>query len=104
MIENAVRYGRNGGYVRLELSSEDDHAVLRVRDNGIGISEENLPRIWQRFYQVNKSNSQNPGFGLGLSIVRWIVIVHNGEINVDSIYQKGTYFSVRLPLHADIQE
>lgn len=103
LIENAVRYGRDGGYVRLELSSEDDHAVLRVRDNGIGISKENLPKIWQRFYQVNKSNSQHPGFGLGLSIVRWIVVAHNGEINVESIYQKGTCFSVSLPLHAGIQ-
>ncbi|MBQ6348177.1 MAG: HAMP domain-containing histidine kinase [Clostridia bacterium] len=104
LIENAVRYGRDGGYVRLELSSEGEHAVLRVRDNGIGISEENLPKIWQRFYQVNKSNARHPGFGLGLSIVRWIIVAHNGEIDVESVYQKGTCFSVRLPIHAKAQE
>ena len=103
LIENAIRYGRDGGYVLLELSSDSEHAVLRVRDNGIGISKENLPKIWQRFFQVNKSNAQYPGFGLGLSIVRWIVVAHNGEISVESDYQKGTCFSVQLPIGADLQ-
>ncbi|MBQ6372965.1 MAG: HAMP domain-containing histidine kinase [Clostridia bacterium] len=101
LMENAIHYGREGGYVRLELASDPGFVVLRVRDNGIGISKKDLPRIWQRFYQADKSRTRDHGFGLGLSIVRWIVDAHNGRIDVDSVFREGTCFTVRLPVHAD---
>jgi len=69
-----------------------------VKDDGIGISEEHLDRIWERFYRIDKSRSrENGGTGLGLSMVCWIVNLHNGTIHVESIEGIGTSFIFRFP-------
>jgi two-component system phosphate regulon sensor histidine kinase PhoR len=83
----------------VQLSSEGGQAVLTVRDTGIGIAEEHQARIFERFYRVDKGRSRaTGGTGLGLSIVRHIVQTHEGTIDVDSELNKGTTFTVRLPL------
>lgn len=77
----------------MSLKQEKEQAVLTVSDDGIGISEENLPKIWERFYQVNPSRTHEQGnMGLGLSIVRWIAAFHGGEIRVKSRLGEGTEF------------
>lgn len=99
LLENAVQYGRPGGYIRLTLTVEDGCAVCSICDNGIGISSEDLPRIWLRFYRAD--TSRNPGgsnTGLGLSLVKWIVEAHHGSVSVESIPGEGTCFTFRIPL------
>jgi len=73
-----------------------------VRDVGIGISAEDLPHVFDRFYRADPARSRDPGgTGLGLAIVKWIVDQHEGEISIDSVAGKGTTVTVRLPLSAD---
>ena len=80
------------------FSSHHDQIVGEVKDDGIGISEEHLDKIWERFYRIDKSRSrENGGTGLGLSMVRWIVNLHNGTIHVESIEGIGTSFIFRFP-------
>ena len=74
-----------------------------MRDDGIGMAPEELPKIWERFYQVDPSRSnQNGSSGLGLSIVKWIAEAHHGTVSVQSASGKGTSFTLLLPLHTDI--
>ena len=75
---------------------DGDAVQLQVRDDGIGIAPEHLPRIWDRFYQVSASRSAESS-GLGLSMVKWIVEAHHGEIRVESKEGAGTTFTARLP-------
>jgi heavy metal sensor kinase len=99
ILENAVKYNRDGGSIKVLLTTSDDHAYLGVTDTGIGIRKEDIPRIFDRFYRIDKARSQAiHGSGLGLSIVRWIVESHNGSIEVDSDEGTGTTFTIRLPL------
>ena len=91
LISNAYTYGKSRIFV--SLKQEKEQAVLTVSDDGIGISEENLPKIWERFYQVNPSRTHEQGnMGLGLSMVRWIAAFHGGEIRVKSRLGEGTEF------------
>ena len=77
----------------MSLKQEKEQAVLTVSDDGIGISEEILPKIWERFYQVDPSRTHEQGnMGLGLSMVRWIAAFHGGEIQVKSRLGEGTEF------------
>lgn len=102
IIENAVKYTSEGGdvHVRLEYNSEDTEAVLTVSDTGIGIPSDELPFIFDRFFQVDKSRSKAVlGSGLGLSIVKWIVDAHNGRMEVFSYLGKGTTFILRIPAY-----
>jgi heavy metal sensor kinase len=97
IIDNAVKYTPIGGSVLVRLLKESGYAVLRVSDTGIGIPEEDLPHIFDRFYRVDKARSQDvQGNGLGLAIVKWIIEAHHGTITVESIVNKGTIFTVRL--------
>lgn len=74
-------------------------AVIKVEDTGLGIPQESLPRIFERFYRVDKGRSRElGGTGLGLSIVKHIVQLYGGDISVDSVVEKGTVFQVRFPL------
>lgn len=99
VIENAVKYTPRRGRVRVELSSGGDRAVLRVVDTGQGIPADQLPKIYDRFYRVDKARSQDvQGTGLGLSIVRWIVETHGGTIMASSEVGTGTTFVIALPL------
>jgi heavy metal sensor kinase len=99
LIDNAVKYTPEGGRVWLSLEVEGEYAKLTVRDNGIGIPEEDLPRIFDRFYRVDKARSREMGgSGLGLSIVQWIVKAHGGRIEVTSKLGEGSCFTVWLPI------
>ncbi len=98
LAENAVKYTPPGGRVDVEGESSESEVVVRVSDTGIGIPEGSLPRIFERFYRVDKARSKETGgTGLGLSIVRHVVEKHDGTVAVDSTVGEGTAFTVRLP-------
>ncbi|HKB39166.1 MAG TPA: ATP-binding protein [Gemmataceae bacterium] len=98
LIDNAVKYTPEGGTIRVRWWAEDDWACLEVRDNGIGIPAHDLPRIFERFYRVDKARSRElGGTGLGLSIVKHLVQSLHGSISAASVVGEGTTFTVRLP-------
>ncbi len=100
LIDNALKYTENGK-IRIEAVQSTGGVDVVVADTGIGIPEKHLPRIFERFYTVDKSHSRRlGGTGLGLSIVKHIVLLHNGSIDVESSRGKGTTFRVRLPAYA----
>lgn len=96
LVENAVKYGKRQGTITLSVKQNDETTILSVKDNGIGIPEEALPHIFDRFYRVDASRNRN-GSGLGLSIVKWIVETHQGSIDVQSKLDHGTEFVVTIP-------
>ena len=97
LIQNAVRYNREDGWVRVKVSSEDRHAVLTVSDNGIGIPREQQERVFERFYRVDKSRSRETGgTGLGLAIVKHIAQLHDAQISLVSEPGSGTTVTVRF--------
>jgi signal transduction histidine kinase len=99
LIENALRYTSAGGRVEVSLASQDDSAVLTVHDTGVGIPGESLPRIFERFYRVDKARSRrNGGTGLGLAIVKSVAESHGGRVEATSVVGQGTTFTVQLPL------
>jgi len=98
LFDNAIKYTLNG-IVSVSLHQENDQAIITVSDTGIGISEDDIPHIFDRFYRVDKTRSRSEhGSGLGLAIAKYIVQAHNGEINVTSNIGKGSTVRVRLPL------
>jgi two-component system, OmpR family, sensor kinase len=98
LTTNAIKYTPAGGQVTLSLRHERQFAVLMVSDTGIGIPPEDQPHIFERFYRVDKARARAMGgAGLGLSIVKWIVEAHKGRIEVVSVLQQGTTFTVYLP-------
>ncbi len=98
LVENAVKYNVEGGSVTVEIQGSDGCVILRVRDTGVGIPEDEVPRIFEKFYRVEKSRARSVGgAGLGLSIVKWIVDAHGGKIEVESVLGKGTSFTVSFP-------
>ncbi len=101
LVGNAINYTPKGGEIVVGLGKVSDRAQLTVTDNGPGISPEDLPHIFERFYRSEKSRTRQrdgKGFGLGLSIAYWIVRNHGGHIEVNSTLGKGTTFCVWLPL------
>jgi heavy metal sensor kinase len=99
LLDNAVKYTPAGGRISLALTRQNGNAKIVVRDTGIGIAEADRQRVFDRFYRVDKARSRAlGGAGLGLSIVRWIVEVHGGDIHVDSAPGRGSTFTVDLPL------
>ena len=105
LLSNAIQYGREGGFAILRISSEGSIARIAVEDNGIGISAENIDKIWNRFYQVDSSRTSDssPGAGLGLSIVKEIVECHHGDVSVESIEGQGSTFTVTIPLKPETE-
>lgn len=98
LMENGVKYNREGGALNVSAQMEMGVAVIRVHDTGIGIPSEHLERVFERFYRVDKGRSREMGgTGLGLSIVKHIVNLYGGDIRVDSETGVGTTFTVRLP-------
>lgn len=98
LLDNAIKYTPSGGCISLSLEAVDRGAVLVVEDTGIGIPAEDVPRIFDRFYRVDKSGSRDvPGCGLGLSICKWIVEAHGGTIEASSRLGVGTRIAVRVP-------
>ena len=99
LLDNAVKYSHESGEIRLQAERRDGEIVLSVSDDGIGISSEDLPRIFERFYRADKARSREMGgTGLGLSIVKHIAQFHGGRVEAQSELGKGTTISVILPL------
>lgn len=98
LMENGIKYNQPGGTLTVHLSRQEDNAVLTVSDTGMGIPEDALNHIFERFYRVDKARSrESGGSGLGLAIVRTIVRRNRGEISVSSTVGKGTVFTVTFP-------
>ena len=102
LLQNAYKYGKEGGYVRLSLKRGDGMAVLETEDNGIGISAEDQEKIWQRFWQADASRSEGGSSGLGLAMVKEIASLHGGDVSVKSAPGEGSTFTLRIPLESDI--
>lgn len=99
LIENGIKYNRPDGWVRVSLNADHQYFYLKVEDSGIGIPEDSLEHIYERFYRVDKSHSREiGGTGLGLAITRNAVLMHRGAIKVFSTEGEGTIFNVRIPL------
>lgn len=99
LMENAIKYNKSGGYVRVTLDAEPLFFIISIKDNGIGIPEDAINSIFERFYRVDKSHSREiGGTGLGLSIARSIIVMHEGAIKVESKPDEGSIFTVRIPI------
>jgi two-component system, OmpR family, phosphate regulon sensor histidine kinase PhoR len=98
LLDNAINYSATGQTVRVEAVHEAAEVVIRVRDQGCGISREHLPRIFERFYRVDRARSRTlGGTGLGLAIVKHIAQAHHGRVSVESVVGKGSTFGIHLP-------
>jgi signal transduction histidine kinase len=98
IIDNSIKYNKKGGYIKINLNRKKEIVEISIKDNGIGIAKENIPQIFDRFYRIDKK-SIDKGFGLGLSIVKWIIETHKGSINVTSELGEGTEFKIILPIN-----
>jgi len=97
LISNSIKYGKEGGYTQVRLYEMNDKVLIEIADDGIGIAEEHLPRLFERFYRVDKNRSRKiGGTGLGLAIVKHIIEAHNQTINVRSTVNVGSTFSFIL--------
>ncbi len=93
-----MKYSNGDPEITVSTEDRNDHVVVMVKDNGIGIPKEHQTQIFDRFYRVPTGNVHNvKGFGLGLSYVKQVIDLHNGKIKVDSAVNKGTVFSIFLP-------
>lgn len=100
LIHNAVKFSSRGGEIKITLQDLDDTVYFTIKDKGIGIPEADLPRIFDRFYRVDKARSrEDGGSGLGLAICKYIVDRHHGTIDVESQLGEGTKFKLRFPKH-----
>ena len=99
LVENAVKYNKPQGKVTVTVQRQRNMALVKVRDTGIGIPAEHLPRLFERFYRVDSSRSREiGGTGLGLSIVKHLAGLYHGDVSVESVVGEGSVFTVRLPL------
>jgi len=98
LIDNAIKYSNDGGTVRVEVLQKENEIIVSVRDEGCGIEKKHLPRLFERFYRVDKARSrQLGGTGLGLAIVKHIAQAHGGRVAVESTPGKGSTFTIHLP-------
>jgi PAS domain S-box-containing protein len=101
LIDNAVKYSPKGGTITIDIRQSDDYARLVIADEGMGIPEQALPLLFQRFYRADNVDDQHiSGVGIGLYIVQEIVTLHGGIIKVESVEQHGSTFTICLPLYA----
>ena len=99
LMENGVKYNKDNGWLRVGLDADHQFFTLTISDSGIGIPEDSLDQIFERFYRVDKSHSREiGGTGLGLAITRSAILMHRGAIKVTSVEGEGSTFTVRIPL------
>lgn len=99
LIENGIKYNREEGWVKVSLDADHQFFTFEVADSGIGMEEEDLKHIFERFYRVDKSHSREiGGTGLGLAITRSTILMHRGSVKVSSTPEEGTVFTVKIPL------
>jgi signal transduction histidine kinase len=99
LIRNSITYGNKNGRTEVTAKASRNFLTINIKDNGIGISKEDLPHIFERFYRGDKAHTgRNNHSGLGLAIVKWIAETHGGEVKVKSTLRKGTTFSIILPI------
>ena len=96
LIDNAIKFSNNNGVIRIELRKEENNAVIKITDHGIGMSQETLKRLYERFYRGKEAYSYD-GSGLGMAMVKSVLDKHNGAINVSTELGKGTTFTIELP-------
>jgi two-component system phosphate regulon sensor histidine kinase PhoR len=97
LVVNAIKYGKKNGFVEVGFDLENGKVIVRVKDNGEGIEKQNIPRLFERFFRVDKSGARTEGgSGLGLSIVKHIIEAHNGKIHVQSQINVGSEFSFTI--------
>jgi signal transduction histidine kinase len=95
LLDNALKFTQEGGWVALEAKRENHTAQIKIADSGSGISAKDLPRVWERFYRADRSRS-TPGTGLGLSLVQSIILAHDGKIDITSTEGAGTQVTVYI--------
>lgn len=99
LLTNAIKYTHEGGNISINMKATVKYIEVAIKDSGIGISEEHLRKIFERFYRIDKTRNRNDGgSGLGLAIVKWIVDAHDGQVNVTSTPGQGSCFTITLPL------
>lgn len=105
LIDNGFSYGKEGGYVEVSLEKTEKSAILTIKDDGIGIPDDSLDKIFHRFYQVDsaRSSQEKGSMGLGLSMVAQLVKLHHGKISVESHLGEGSTFTISLPLFSEEQ-
>ncbi|MCM3571027.1 cell wall metabolism sensor histidine kinase WalK [Neobacillus mesonae] len=97
LLDNAMKYTKEGGEIQLSCRQSHSSILLSVKDNGIGIPEQDIPRIFDRFFQSDKARTSAEGTGLGLSIAKWIIEKHHGKTRVESSLGKGTTIEITFP-------
>ena len=98
LVDNAIKYSREKTTVRIDVAAAEDELTIQVSDQGPGIAQTQLPRIFERFYRVDQARSRAlGGTGLGLSIVKHIALAHRGRVSVQSTLTKGSTFTLHLP-------
>lgn len=103
LLTNAIKYNQNEGSIFIQIAQSDQFTIVTFRDTGIGMSEEQASKIFERFYRVDAARKKD-GTGLGLSIVKHIIELHNGTIEAESEIQKGTTFTIKLPIDKQMEE
>lgn len=101
ILDNSIKFNNEDGLVKIDMKKENEDIIVEITDNGVGISEEKIYKIFDKFYQCDTSHATN-GNGLGLSIVKKIIELHGGTISCESVISKGTKFIVKLPIEYDI--
>jgi heavy metal sensor kinase len=98
IVENGIKYTNSGGKVEISSSSDDGYVRIDVKDTGVGIGEEDIKYVFDRFYRADRARKRESGTGLGLSISKWIAEAHKGAIEVESHPPSGSLFSIKLPV------
>lgn len=102
LIDNAIKYSQEPVQIKISTHSTKNHLLIRIEDNGIGMSKESVKRVFEKFYRAHTGNLHNvKGFGLGMSYVKTVIDAHKGKIKVDSTVGKGTSFTIEVPLMLD---